>query len=88
MRISQNSPVFDSNSSKDDDRNLTVSAASTSQAMLVNGGSNNDKNNGGNLIDISTESEALKAILMEELYHVRQQVKKLNIEEVKSVKER
>ena len=76
------------NGSKNDDRNLTVSTAPSSQDIPVNKDSNNDNNNGEDLTDIRTEFEALKTFLMDELYHLRQQVKKLNIEEVNSGKER
>ena len=75
----QNTPLFDSNGTKDDDRNLTVLTAPSSQDITVNRDSNND---------IRTEFEALRAFPIEELYHLRQQVKKFNMEEVNSGKER
>ena len=56
--------------------------------MPVNRDLNNDNNNGENLTYIRTEFEALTTFPMEELYHLRQQVKKLNIEEVNSGKGR
>ena len=79
FRTFQNTPLFDTNGTKDDDRNLTVLTAPSSQDITVNRDSNND---------IRTEFEALRAFLIEELYHLRQQVKKLNMEEVNSGKER
>ena len=85
---SQNTPFFDLNGIKDDDKNLTVLTAPSSQDITVNRNSNNDNNNVENLIDVKSEFEALKTFLMEELYHLRQQVKKLNIEEVNSGIER
>ena len=88
--ISQNSPIFDLNGSKDDNRNLNVLTAPTSQDMPVNRDSNNDNNNnnGENLTDIRTGFEASRTFLIDELYYLRQQAKKLNIEEVNSGKER
>ena len=74
-QISQNTPLFDSNGSEDDDRNLTVLTAPSSQDIPVNRESNNENNNGKNLTDIRTEFEELRTFLMEELYHLRQQVK-------------
>ena len=53
--------------------------------MPVNRDSNNDNNSGENLTYIRTEFETFP---MEELQHLRQQVKKLNIEEVNSGKGR
>ena len=82
----KNSPLLktqlNSNGSKDNDRNLTVLTAPSSKDIPFNRDSNNDNNNGENLTDIRTEFEALKTFLMEELYHLRQKVKKLNILEV------
>ena len=88
FQTSQNTPLFDSNGSRDDGRNLTVLTAPFSQDIPVNRDSYNDNNNGKNLKDIRTEFKALKAILMEELYHLRQQVKELNMEKVNSEKGR
>ena len=56
--------------------------------FIKNRDSNNDNNNSKNLTDIRTEFEALKTFLMKELCHLKQQVKKLNIEQVSSGKER
>ena len=58
--------------------------------MPVNRDSNNDNNNnnGENLTDIRTGFEASRTFLIDELYYLRQQAKKLNIEEVNSGKER
>ena len=69
---SQNAPVFDSNRSKDGDRNSTVSTALTSQYFLLNRVSKNDNNNGEILIDLRTEFETVNTFLMEELHHLRQ----------------
>ena len=84
FQTSQNTPLFDSNGSRDDGRNLTVLTAPSSRDTPVNRDSYNDNDNGKNLKDIRTEFKALKAILMEELYHLRQQVKELNMEKVNS----
>ena len=55
---------------------------------VINRDSNNDNNNGENLSNVRNEFEALKTFLVEELYQLRQQVKKLNIEEVNFEKDR
>ena len=89
---------MDSNGSQGDGRKVTVLTAPSSQDISVNSDPNNDNNNDNsnninnnnskNLTDIRFEFEALRTFFMEELYHLRQQVKKLKMEEVNSGKER
>ena len=55
---------------------------------VINRDSNNDNNNDENLSNVRNEFETLKIFLVEELYQLRQQVKKLNIEEVNFEKDR
>ena len=49
FQTSQNTPLFDSNGSRDDGRNLTVLTAPSSRDIPVNRDSYNDNDNGKNL---------------------------------------
>ena len=53
-----------------------------------NNNNNNNNNNGENLSYLRNEFETLKTFLIEELYHLKEQVKKLNIKEVNFEKDR